>query len=197
MVQSITSTRKDQIKEVAQNMFRERGYAATSMRDLAAAIGIEPASLYSHISSKESLLKEICFSIAKEFFEAIAPIQANDSDPLTKLESAIIAHVKVITNNVDAAAVFLHDWRHLSGPDLTKFKRMRHEYESFFREIIADGVKQGVFRDAGDKFMVLTLFSALNWIYDWYNPTGNLNVEEIAVKLGEIIINGFKNNTSS
>ena len=185
--------RKEQISNVAQNMFRERGYPATSMRDLAGVIGIEPASLYSHYKSKEEILQGICFRIADEFFQAIKPIQTASIEPVEKLKKAIQAHISVITDNVDASAVFLHDWRYLTDPQLSEFIQLRKEYENFYRTMLKQGIKQGIFRDEGETFMVLTLFSALNWIYDWYKPDGDLSAAEIGEKLGELIINGIKN----
>ena len=108
-------SRKDQIREIAQAMFREKGYAATSMRDLAAAVGIEAASLYNHIKSKEELLKEICYDCAEEFFTAINTVISSNVNADLKLTLAIQEHVKVVTNNLDGSAVFLHEWRVFNG----------------------------------------------------------------------------------
>jgi AcrR family transcriptional regulator len=121
--------RKDQIRDKAQTLFRERGYSATSMRDLAEALGIEAASLYNHISSKKEILQEICFRMADEFFSAIEPIVAGTLEPKEKLRTALEAHLGVIASNADASGVFLHEWRHMGEPFLGDFKLMRRRYE--------------------------------------------------------------------
>src|SRR5690606_37172878 len=91
--------RKEQINEIAQNLFRTKGYAATSMRDLAKEIGIEPASIYSHVKSKEALLQKICFRIADDFFDALQNVLKKELSAEEKLSAAIDAHVAVILNN--------------------------------------------------------------------------------------------------
>jgi len=160
--------RKDHIKQVAQQLFRKNGYTATSMRNLAGEIGIEPASLYSHIKAKEDILQQICFGLADSFFDA------------------------VITNNLDASAVFFHDWRHLGTESLKKFRTLRGEYEELFRSIVRQGMADGTFRKVNEKFMVLTIFSAMNWTYEWYQPGMNLNSEAIGNNLADMLINGLK-----
>ncbi len=86
--------RKDQIRVKAQALFRERGYSATSMRDLAETLGIEAASLYNHISSKEELLQQICFSMAEQFFVALEPVATSSLPPKEKLLAGIEAHLE-------------------------------------------------------------------------------------------------------
>jgi len=184
--------RKDLIHQTAQNLFRQNGYAATSMRDLAEGVGIEAASLYSHIKSKEEILQYICFKMADEFFEGLEEIETSDFAPEKKLYAAIKKHLEVIANNRDAAAVFFHDWRHLSEPFLSDFRQMRRRYENSFRHIINEGMESGIFKKGDTKFIVLTIFSAMNWTYDWYNPKKKLNADDLANDLCSIIMNGLK-----
>jgi len=186
--------RKDHIRQVAQQLFRKNGYTATSMRNLAGEIGIEPASLYSHIKAKEDILQQICFELAGSFFDSVTPICDSLIPPEEKLRKAILAHIQVITNNLDASAVFFHDWRHLGTESLKKFRTLRSEYEELFRSIVRQGMAEGTFRKVNEKFMVLTIFSAMNWTYEWYQPGMNLNSEAIGNNLADILINGLKTN---
>ncbi len=185
------SDRKRQIRETAQNLFREKGYKATSMRDLASAVGIEPASLYNHIRSKEQILKEICYDMAEQFFEAQSKVDPNlRADE--KLKEAIRANIQVITNNLDASAVFLHEWRFLKEEHLVEFKTMRNKYEAIFVKIVQDGIKNAIFREVDVKFYILSLFSSMNWIYEWYQPNGKYTVEEISNMLIDLLFDGIK-----
>lgn len=164
------------------------------MRNLASEIGIEPASLYSHIKAKEDILQEICFSLADEFFDSIKPI-VEDSFLGTedKLRKAIIAHIEVITKNIDASAVFFHDWRHLGEEALKRFRALRREYEDLFRSIVRQGINDDIFRKINEKFMVLTIFSAMNWTYEWYQPGMDMSYESIGNNLADVLIMGLKN----
>ena len=194
MAVAVRKKRKDQITHIARNMFRERGYAATTMRDLATTVGIEAASLYSHIESKESILQQICFTMAEQFMEIVTGLEKETLPIEKKLALAIEMHVKVITENTDASGVFLHDWKHLSEPYLSRFKSMRRKYESFYTNLVEEGHEEGIFKNIDTKFVVLTLFSAMNWIFDFYKPSGKMQPKEIAGHVTDLILNGLKNN---
>jgi len=189
----VKKSRKQQIEEQATQLFQDRGYAATSMRDLAQVLGIEAASLYSHIKSKEEILQKTCFRMADEFFNAWEAVEKENSSMAAKMKIAMIAHIKVITKDTASSAVFFNEWRHLSQPFLSDFLAMREDYEGRFMKIIQDGMSSGEFKNVDLKFIMLTILSSLNWTHNWFNPNGNLSAEEIGERLANLLLNGLKN----
>ncbi|GAB5523232.1 MAG: TetR/AcrR family transcriptional regulator [Roseivirga sp.] len=189
---TVKKSRKEQIEEKATALFQERGYAATSMRDLAQVLGIEAASLYSHIRSKEEILQKICFRMADEFFNAWNEVELENRSQADKMEKAMIAHVQVITKDTAASAVFFNEWRHLSEPSLSDFLAMRNDYEGRFINIIKDGITSGEFTEVDEKFTMLTILSSLNWTHNWFKPSGNLSPEEVGQRLAALLLNGLK-----
>ncbi|WP_242920448.1 TetR/AcrR family transcriptional regulator [Pontibacter liquoris] len=185
-------SRKQQIETTATSLFKSKGFSATSMRDLANALGIEAASIYSHIKSKEEILQRVCFRMATEFFEALDAAQTPDASATEKLRRAIQAHVHVLTRNTAASAVFLHEWRHLSDPFHSTFLALRDKYEARFRFIIQAGMQSGEFTVPDEKFAALTILSSLNWIHTWYKPEGKMTPDEIADNLATMLLNGLK-----
>ncbi len=185
--------RKDHINSAARNLFRERGYSATSMRDIASSVGIEVASLYNHIDSKESMLQQICFTMAEKFLAIIPLVKHLQNNPEAQLKEAIRLHVAVITSHADESAVFVHEWKHLSEPHLSAFKKMRNTYENFYRDLIRRGEQEELFKDIHEKFVVMVLFSSVNWLYDYYKPNGKLNPTQISDIITDIFLNGIKN----
>jgi TetR/AcrR family transcriptional regulator, cholesterol catabolism regulator len=188
-----TLSRKEQIEETATSLFKSKGFSATSMRDLANALGIEAASIYSHIKSKEEILQRVCFRMANEFFEALDATESYQASATAHLKAAITAHVQVLTKNTAASAVFLHEWRHLSEPHLSSYLAMRDRYEARFRKIIRSGIDSGEFTLPDEKFAVLTILSGLNWIHTWYKPDGKMSPEEIAENLSDMLLHGLTN----
>jgi AcrR family transcriptional regulator len=165
------------------------------MRDLANTLGIEAASIYSHIRSKEEILQRVCFRMAGELFKAMNAAEAKGGTAADRLEKAIAAHVLVLTKNTEASAVFLHEWRHLSEPYHSDFLALRDTYEARFRGIIKAGIASGEFTVPDEKFAALTILSALNWIHTWYRPDGKMTPAEIAANLSAMLLNGLKRNS--
>jgi len=192
MSELLTTNRKEQLLEVAAKLFKQRGYAATSMRDLAAELGIEAASLYHHIKSKEEILETICFDLASKFSNVIAEVNDIYFNAEEKLRTAIKNHVLIITQNTNQSAVFLHEWRNLSEPKLSEFKELRDAYEKGIRVILKDGMNEDVFDNVDEKFASLTILSTVNWINEWFKPNGKMSTEEIAQNLSDFILGGLR-----
>ena len=188
------ASRKAQIDRTATALFRARGFAATTMRELATELGLEAGSLYSHIRSKEEILHRICFGLAEAFFEGFAAATADAAAPVaTQLRQAIEAHVRVLTRDSAASAVFLHEWRHLSAPARAEFLALRDRYEAQFRALVQRGLDAGELAAPDAAFAALTLLASLNWLPTWYRPDGKLTPDEIAHRLAEQLLNGLRN----
>lgn len=185
--------RKAQIRRHATSLFQHRGFAATSMRDLAAALGVEAASLYSHIGSKQELLHEICFRLADEFFAAFDAAECTAVSPAEAVRNFIHGHVRVITRDPAASQVFLAEWRHLEEPALTAFTAQRLAYETRVRALLRRGADAAALHlPANDeRFAALWLLSGLNWLPTWYRPDGKLTPTEVAERLTQNFLTGL------
>ena len=186
--------RKRQILQSAQAVLKKKGYAVTSVRDIAKSLEMEPASLYSHFSSKEDILKLTCFDMASKFDRAIQEINTLYFDAEQQLRMAIREHVQILTSHLDSAIIFLRDWRNLTGESFSEFVEKRNSYEKGIRKIIQTGIDEGRFNESDIKFATLTVLSSVNWIVEWYNPEGKLSPTQIAEKLSNFILSGLIKN---
>lgn len=160
------------------------------LRDLAQVMGLEAASLYSHIKGRNP--SKDCFRMANEFFNGWEEVALENNSQAKKMKKAMIARVKVITKDTAASAVFFNEWRHLSEPGLSKFVEMRNNYEGRFINIIREGIATGEFSEADEKFTMLILLSSLNQAHNWYKSGGGLSPEEVGTRLANLLLNGLK-----
>lgn len=175
-----SETRRRQIENAASALFRERGYTATSVRDIAQALNLQGGSLYAHVASKEDVLWSIVIRAADRFAADVGPIAASAADAPTRLQQMIRAHVEVVTGAQRDAVVFLHEWRYLSPERRDQVAARRDAYEAFFRQVIADGLAAGDFAPTDPRLGAMTILSALNGICAWYRPDGELTPDQIA-----------------
>ena len=189
-VRTTTATpRRDQILEEAARLFGRRGYHATSMRDIGEATGMLAGSLYAHISSKEDLLHEIVLRAANRFLAELEAITAEDMTPEDRLRRAMRAHVAVVASNVDAAWVFHHEWKALTGERREEIRRLRRRYERLWDEVV-----RALPGSADPRFARLLVLSAANWTYTWYRPDGPLSPDEVADRFTDLLLAGLGRN---
>jgi AcrR family transcriptional regulator len=174
--------RRQAIQDVASALFHERGYAATSVRDIARALDIRGASLYSHVASKEEVLLAIVERAATAF-EASADrgvASTVEETAAARLEALVRAHVQVITAEPELASVFVNEWRHLSAQRRQLILVRRDAYQQRFQDLIEAGIKSGEFAPTDPALAATFILTALNGIATWYSPLGRLDVGSIA-----------------
>lgn len=169
--------RREQILTIAGHLFSQRGYHATSMRELAKHLNLQGGSLYAHITSKEELLLEVVRQAAERFLKVLEGLKG---DPVAKLKGLVRGHLEVIAQELPRATVFFHEWKHLSPPLLEEAKALRRRYEEGVQRVIAEGVEKGVFQVENLRLATLFVLSALNWTYQWYRKDSPLPLEVLA-----------------
>lgn len=183
-------TTSSRLAATAANLFRQKGYAQTTTRELSDALGIRKASLYYHISSKEQLLQEISMSSLDHIIEAgnaaIADAPADE-----RLRVLIRAHVVTELRERDMHTVMLTELRALSPENRAAVVERRDAYESLLQEIVDEEQKAGRLRtDIDSRLLTLAMLNALNWTIFWFDPDADLTPERLADVLADVFIEG-------
>jgi TetR/AcrR family transcriptional regulator, cholesterol catabolism regulator len=185
------SPAREAIFAAATQLFGERGYAATTMRDIARAVGILPGSLYAHIDSKEAVLLEIIEGGVDRFNAAVETIDARNLAPETALRAAIGRHLEIVAENPQRTLIVFHQWRFLGDANRSRLLAKRARYEEFFVRTLRAGIATGAFDPHLDpKVTVLVILGALNWTPEWFSPAGPSTPAEIAAKIADGLLGG-------
>lgn len=184
------SKKQQIIIETAAAMFRDKGYAATSMRELATAVDLKVSSLYSHFKSKEEILQHICFGNAEKFTKAMHQVEQSSGSPLQKIEQLLRFHIQMAIEDTTSVTAFNDEWRHLGEPHLSDFLKQRKDYENRFCAIIDAGKSAQQFQNMDTSIIFYTLLSSIRWLYDWKKN----NVKKQADTLLELVLNGMVRN---
>jgi AcrR family transcriptional regulator len=186
------STPRETILDVATDLFAEKGYTGTTMRDIASAVGILPGSLYAHIDGKETILAEVV-ERAMDRALAIEAVVIDSGEPAdVRLRRAITEHVNAVAENPKRVLVLLHQWRYLTGKNRKRILGKRRRYEQGFASIVEDGIASGTFAKTLDPTLtVLTILGAINWIPEWYSPQGPASPEEISERIADSLLGGI------
>ena len=185
-----SESRKNDIIITSARLFKEKGYSAVTMRDLAHELGIKAASLYNHISSKQEILSEIIISIAEEFTSGMEDIINSNESSLNKLQSIIKLHVEITSNNSDGMASLNNDWMHLVEKQ-GYYLKLRTDYEDNFRSIISNGVKNGELKAIDIEVVLFSILSTLRSLYLWIPKKEAINKDRLASNLSEVLLHGI------
>jgi TetR/AcrR family transcriptional regulator, cholesterol catabolism regulator len=187
-------TKKEAITKRSSQLFKEKGYSATSMRDIAKAFGMEAPSLYNHINSKKDILREICFKIAKLFTTHINKVETSDLPAIDKLELIIRFHIHMMLQEYQSVYISDHEWKHLPEPYLSNFKNQRKSYRTRLANMIEQGIENKELRKVNPYVAVLTILSAIGGIESWQHSKKSIDARSLEENMVTILLGGLKNN---
>jgi TetR/AcrR family transcriptional regulator, cholesterol catabolism regulator len=186
-------TRKDVIIAKAAKLFREKGYSATSMRDLAEHVGVEAASLYNHIASKAEILQEICFKVANNFLSHIEEVDATNESSISKVDAILRFHIGQMIDNYEEVYVSDREWKHLSDPYLSNMQNQRRTYRQRIASIIEQGIQRNEIKNIDAPTVVLIMLHAVSGIESWHRSKKKIEPKMLEDNMVQILIEGLRN----
>jgi len=183
--------RSDILKAAAQ-IFRQKGYHAASMQDIADAVQLQKASLYHHIDSKQDILLAILDMALDLLIDDLQQVVASDYSPEEKIKRAMSGYIERLTEDGDLAAVLLLEYRSLEPELRAQHIQRRDRYENLWRGLIRDGVSAKVFRPVDEDIATFALLGVQNWTITWFREDGRMTAHQLADLFCNLFLNGLR-----
>ncbi len=181
--------RRADIVRAAGRLFHQKGYAATTIRDIADAVGMRSGSPFYHFKTKHDMLRAVVLEGMNSIHQAVADAANSGKSPRVAFEAMLRAHLEQLLGVAgrDFAATLLHESRHLDPEVLAEVVTLKDRYEGMWQKVLKDLKRAGLIVD-DSRVARLFLLGALNWTVQWYRPDGSESVERIAQQLAGFVI---------
>ncbi len=170
---------RERLLEVSAELFRERGFHATSMRDIARVAGMRPASIYHHFAGKETILQELMRGFLGELLSTAQSAAAQAGDAPGRLAAVVRAHMRLHAACATVALVTDTELRALQGPARQEILALRDRYEEIVQDILRQGMRDGVMQVTDIKIASYQLLAMGTGVVFWWRPDGRLSLEEV------------------
>jgi AcrR family transcriptional regulator len=180
-----------QILRTAADLFRERGYRASTLDDIARRLGMSKTSLYGHFRAKEEMLAAISRETIESFTRELTLVLRSRLAPEDKLRRVVHQHVRFVIANRSFLTVFFSEEPNLPPRFARQLAAQKNRYDKGVESIVREGIRRGTFREMPSRLVVFALLGMLNWLYKWYNPSGRWGAEEISAALLTLVEGGL------
>jgi len=186
-----TSTdRRIEILKSAAAAFRHRGYHGASVDEIASALAMTKGNLYYYFKNKEEILFACHDYSLDVLLTLMSEVQADATPPDAKLRKLVLVFIHLILDELQGTALTL-DLQALSPAPLKRVIAKRDRFDHGMREIIQDGINQGLFRPGDPKMIAFAIMGAVNWISKWFDPAGPLTSDRIGESFADYLVNGL------
>ena len=189
----MTLTRREELLAIAAELFAERGFKNTTVRDIADAAGILSGSLYHHFDSKESMVDEILSSFQQELFRRYDEVMAADLDARTKVERIVRLSFQAIDQHHSEVAIFQNEAAYLLGFERFGYLADRNrQFRQVWMSLLESGTAEGALRPDLDAELVFRFIRDTVWVaVRWYRPGGAMSADEVADQYLSILLDGI------
>jgi AcrR family transcriptional regulator len=193
MSESRASTRREELLAIAAELFAERGFKNTTVRDIADAAGILSGSLYHHFDSKESMVDEILSSFQEELFRQYDEVISSDLDTRTKVERIVRLSFAAIDRHHSEVAIFQNEATYLLGFERFGYLADRNaQFRQVWMTLLESGRSEGALRPDLDAELVFRFIRDTVWVaVRWYRPGGAMSADEVADQYLSILLDGI------
>ena len=182
---------RDEILEAAAQIFREKGFHAASMQDIAQAVNLQKASLYYHVTSKQEILLDLLDRALDLLIQIIEPVACSSQPPDQKVRQAIHLYLQAMLDNRDLAAVLLLEHRSLEPQYNARHIPRRDRFERLWHDMLQEGYDLGLFTCSDPALAARYLLGVLNWTITWYRPDGALTPEGLSTQFADLYLDGL------
>lgn len=168
------------ILEAGARLYSERGFSATSIRDLADAVDISSSTLYHHFANKQEILYEILLGFMQNFVAEISPMLRDvQREPTERILRAIDMHLRISERDKLQLIIGSSVKRVLSPEQNAQVTRLQRDYRGAFLQAIRDGLDQGHFASSAPELTTTAILDMLNGVREWLTSEGALTIDEI------------------
>jgi TetR/AcrR family transcriptional regulator, cholesterol catabolism regulator len=186
------AVRQAELLAIAADLFADRGYVATTVRDIADAAGILSGSLYHHFDSKESMIDEILSTFIDQTLASYEAVTAEGKGPKETFEGLVRTSLESMIESRSAILIYQNEARYLAPePRFSYLSGAHRKFEKIWTDVLKKGVKSGEFRDSIDPKLVYRLVRDTVWTAPrWYRPGGSLKPERIIDQYLAVLVDG-------
>jgi AcrR family transcriptional regulator len=186
------AVRQAELLAIAAELFADRGYVATTVRDIADEAGILSGSLYHHFDSKESMIDEILSTFIDQTLASYESVIAEGKGPKETFEGLVRTSLESMVDSRSAILIYQNEARFLAAePRFSYLTAAHRKFEKIWTDVLKKGVKSGEFRDSIDPKLVYRLVRDTVWTAPrWYRPGGSLKPERIIDQYLAVLVDG-------
>lgn len=179
----------DAIRDAAIELFYEHGYEATTLREVAAKVGIRVGSLYNHISSKDELLSSIMLGIMDDLLAALrAALRQHKDDPVECLRACVDTHIRFHANRAHEVFIGNSELRSLPAKYRRKVVTKRDQYERMIRGIIERLSEDGAAQVLDARLQTYAIVAMGTHVSSWYKPRGPMSLDDIVETYTQMVM---------